>query len=120
MKTESDCVKLAIKALLEVVQSGRKNLEIAVMKRGEPMRVRVLAYFCFTAFLCILANNMVPLSFRCLMVRRLMSTSSKLMLKRTKRQTRRRRRSKAGPGPVILSYCQPILSQLNIRNTSFL
>ena len=39
MKTEADCVKLAIKALLEVVQSGRKNLEIAVMKRGEPMRM---------------------------------------------------------------------------------
>lgn len=43
MKTEADCVKLAIKALLEVVQSGRKNLEIAVMKRGEPMRVSFLS-----------------------------------------------------------------------------
>lgn len=30
-------IKLAIKALLEVVQG--KNLEVAVMERGKPMRV---------------------------------------------------------------------------------
>lgn len=34
---EIGTVKLAIKALLEVVQSGQKNLEIAVMRRGEPL-----------------------------------------------------------------------------------
>jgi 20S proteasome subunit alpha 4 len=39
VSTENGTVKLAIKALLEVVQSGRKNLEIAVMRRGEPMQV---------------------------------------------------------------------------------
>ena len=38
--TEKGTVKLAIRALLEVVQSGQKNLEIAVMRRGEPMKVR--------------------------------------------------------------------------------
>lgn len=37
--TEKGTVKLAIKALLEVVQSGRKNLEIAVMRRGQPMQM---------------------------------------------------------------------------------
>jgi 20S proteasome subunit alpha 4 len=37
--SEKGTVKLAIRALLEVVQSGRKNLEIAVMRRGEPMQV---------------------------------------------------------------------------------
>ena len=55
MKTESDCVKLAIKALLEVVQSGRKNLEIAVMKRGEPMRVSTFVYLT-TDILTLLAQ----------------------------------------------------------------
>jgi len=37
--TEAKTVKLAIRALLEVVQSGGKNLEIAVMKKGEPMKM---------------------------------------------------------------------------------
>lgn len=39
VETESGTVKLAIRALLEVVQSGQKNLEIAVMRRGEPLQM---------------------------------------------------------------------------------
>ncbi|KAG8226898.1 hypothetical protein J437_LFUL005657 [Ladona fulva] len=39
VSTEKGAVKLAIRALLEVVQSGRKNLEIAVMRRGEPLQM---------------------------------------------------------------------------------
>ncbi len=31
-------IKLAIKALLEVVQSGGKNIELAVMRRNAPMK----------------------------------------------------------------------------------
>merc|ERR1711881_786476 len=38
-ETEHDTIKLAVKALLEVVQLGGKNLEIAVMSRGQPMRM---------------------------------------------------------------------------------
>merc|ERR1739838_1250421 len=38
-QTEHDTIKLAVKALLEVVQLGGKNLEIAVMARGQPMRM---------------------------------------------------------------------------------
>ncbi|CAH2240583.1 proteasome subunit alpha type-7-1 [Pararge aegeria] len=37
--SENGAVKLAIRALLEVVQSGQKNLEIAVMKRNQPMQM---------------------------------------------------------------------------------
>merc|ERR1739838_254521 len=37
--SEEETVKLAIKALLEVVQSGGKNLEICVMKEGAKMRM---------------------------------------------------------------------------------
>lgn len=44
VSTEKGTVKLAIRALLEVVQSGRKNLEIAVMRRGEPMQVTSKKY----------------------------------------------------------------------------
>lgn len=39
VKTEDGAVKLAIKALLEVAQSGQKNLEIAVMKRNQPLQM---------------------------------------------------------------------------------
>ncbi|EDO47310.1 predicted protein [Nematostella vectensis] len=37
--SDESTVKLAIRALLEVVQSGGKNIELAVMKKGEPMRI---------------------------------------------------------------------------------
>lgn len=39
VETEEGAVKLAIKALLEVVQSGKKNLEIAVMRKNEPLQM---------------------------------------------------------------------------------
>jgi len=41
--TEEQTVKLAIKALLEVVQSGGKNLEIAVMREGKKMEMLEVA-----------------------------------------------------------------------------
>ena len=40
--TEHGTIKLALKALLEVVQSGSKNMEVAVMRRGEPLQVCVI------------------------------------------------------------------------------
>lgn len=39
VETENGAVKLAIKALLEVVQSGQKNLEVAVMRKDQPMQM---------------------------------------------------------------------------------
>lgn len=39
VSTEDGAVKLAIKALLEVAQSGQKNLEIAVMERDKPLKM---------------------------------------------------------------------------------
>uniref|UniRef100_A0A1L8DSW2 Proteasome subunit alpha type n=1 Tax=Nyssomyia neivai TaxID=330878 RepID=A0A1L8DSW2_9DIPT len=39
VETEGGAVKLAIKALLEVVQSGQKTLEVAVMRRNEPLQM---------------------------------------------------------------------------------
>lgn len=37
--SENDSVNLAIKALLEVVDSGSKNMDVAVMLRGEPVKM---------------------------------------------------------------------------------
>ncbi len=37
--TEQDATRLAIKALLEVVDSGSKNMEVAVMLPGKTMRM---------------------------------------------------------------------------------
>ncbi|XP_072024622.1 proteasome subunit alpha type-7-like [Amphiura filiformis] len=37
--SERGTIKLAVRALLEVVQSGAKNIELAVMKRGEPLKI---------------------------------------------------------------------------------
>lgn len=39
VSTEKGAVKLVIRSLLEVVQSGHKNLEIAVMRRNQPMKM---------------------------------------------------------------------------------
>lgn len=39
MSNEEGAIKLVVKALLEVVQSGAKNVEVAIMKPNEPMRV---------------------------------------------------------------------------------
>lgn len=36
-ETERETIKLALKALLEVVQSGSKNMEVAIMRKGEPL-----------------------------------------------------------------------------------
>ncbi|CAD5111008.1 DgyrCDS360 [Dimorphilus gyrociliatus] len=38
-KSENETIKLALKALMEVVQSGSKNVELAIMRRGEPLKM---------------------------------------------------------------------------------
>jgi len=38
-KEEKECMKLAVKALLEVVESGGRNIEVATMRPGEPLKL---------------------------------------------------------------------------------
>ncbi|XP_054174177.1 proteasome subunit alpha-type 8 isoform X1 [Homo sapiens] len=37
--SDSEAIKLAIKALLEVVQSGGKNIELAIIRRNQPLKM---------------------------------------------------------------------------------
>jgi 20S proteasome subunit alpha 4 len=37
--SEDDCVKTTIKALLEVVDSGSKNMEVAIMRHGQTVSI---------------------------------------------------------------------------------
>uniref|UniRef100_A0A8B9HK19 Proteasome subunit alpha type-7 n=1 Tax=Astyanax mexicanus TaxID=7994 RepID=A0A8B9HK19_ASTMX len=39
LASDNDAIKLAIKALLEVVQSGGKNIELAVIRRNQPLKI---------------------------------------------------------------------------------
>ena len=37
--TRDETIKLTIKSLLEVVQTGPKNIEIAILEKGKPLEV---------------------------------------------------------------------------------
>ncbi|KAJ1476263.1 proteasome subunit alpha type 7 [Baffinella frigidus] len=37
--SDEECKKLAIKSLLEVVESGGRNIEVATMRAGEPLKI---------------------------------------------------------------------------------
>jgi 20S proteasome subunit alpha 4 len=37
--TRDETIKLTIKSLLEVVQTGAKNIEIAILENGQPLEV---------------------------------------------------------------------------------
>ena len=37
--TRDETIKLTIKSLLEVVQTGAKNIEIAILEKGNPLEV---------------------------------------------------------------------------------
>ena len=37
--SDSECTKLAVKSLLEVVESGGRNIEIATMRINEPLKI---------------------------------------------------------------------------------
>ncbi|KAK7062996.1 Proteasome subunit alpha type-7, partial [Halocaridina rubra] len=39
VSSEEGAIKLVVRALLEVVQSGAKNVEVAIMKPNEPMKM---------------------------------------------------------------------------------
>ena len=52
VKTRDSTTMLAIKALLEVVQSGSKNMEVAVIERGKTLEVKLIKEH--TTIMCLL------------------------------------------------------------------
>lgn len=44
VKTRDSSIMLAIKALLEVVQSGSKSMEVAVIEKGKSLEVTTLTH----------------------------------------------------------------------------
>lgn len=42
--SENETIKLAIKSLLEVVQTGAKNIEIAVMTADSTVKVKAILF----------------------------------------------------------------------------
>ena len=45
-----ETIKLTVKSLLEVVQTGAKNIEIAIMAPGKSIEVCTLTTFCLLSF----------------------------------------------------------------------
>ena len=43
--SNEDTIKLAIRALLEVVQSGSKSMEVAVMRKKQPYQLEVSQWY---------------------------------------------------------------------------
>jgi 20S proteasome subunit alpha 4 len=42
--SRDETIKLTIKSLLEVVQTGAKNIEIAILEKGKPLEVAFLVW----------------------------------------------------------------------------
>lgn len=51
--TRDETIKLTIKSLLEVVQTGAKNIEIAILENGQPLEVNSLEYTANGSFLIL-------------------------------------------------------------------
>ena len=65
VKTRDSTTMLAIKALLEVVQSGSKNMEVAVIEKGKTLEVGLISVHLavvYTFILCMLTCTQVSLS----------------------------------------------------------
>jgi len=37
--SDEETIKLAVKALMEVVESGGKNIEVAILKNNQPLKI---------------------------------------------------------------------------------
>jgi 20S proteasome subunit alpha 4 len=57
--TRDETIKLTIKSLLEVVQTGAKNIEIAILENGKPLEVRAFDYRTNCSFLILSRSRLL-------------------------------------------------------------
>lgn len=99
VESEDGAVKLAIKALLEVAQSGQKNLEVAVMERDKVEHFQIYSFRVHSNVCVYLFSHL-----KCWMPKQLNDMLRLLKRKKKKKLKRKNKKSKKSGGCYIIFH----------------